>query len=176
LLFLGQPLPARLKRRSSVPKGAKILVFRQEEAARLEKAGRSVIRTAFTNGKRHDFRLFKESKARLRPETELEAGAGHQGIAKIHANSVLPKKRAKKNPLTAADKRGNREVSSGRVTNEQMIGFIKRLKIVADRYSDRQKRFGPRFNLIAGICNFELPNEFRNKSNIVINRHWPPLS
>jgi hypothetical protein len=70
----------------------------------VNKAGRSVIRAVFTNGKRHDFRLFKESKARLRPETELESGAGHQGIAKIYANSVLPKKRAKKNPLTAADK------------------------------------------------------------------------
>ncbi|MDR0637616.1 MAG: IS5/IS1182 family transposase, partial [Spirochaetaceae bacterium] len=31
----------------------------------------------------------------------------------------------------------------------------KRFKIVADRYRNRRKRFGLRFNLICGICNFE---------------------
>ena len=39
--------------------------------------------------------------------------------------------------------------------NEHAIGFIKRFKIVADRYRNRRKRFGLRFNLIAGICNYE---------------------
>ncbi|MDR2707980.1 MAG: IS5/IS1182 family transposase, partial [Nitrososphaerota archaeon] len=28
-------------------------------------------------------------------------------------------------------------------------------KIVSDRYRNRRKRFGLRFNLIAGICNYE---------------------
>ncbi|MDR0492547.1 MAG: IS5/IS1182 family transposase, partial [Nitrososphaerota archaeon] len=30
-----------------------------------------------------------------------------------------------------------------------------RFKIVSDRYRNRRKRFGLRFNLICGICNFE---------------------
>ncbi|MDB6096648.1 MAG: transposase, partial [Francisellaceae bacterium] len=34
----------------------------------------------------------------------------------------------------------------------------KRYKIIADRYRNRRKRFGLRFNLIAGICNFEIDN------------------
>ncbi|HEV2601212.1 MAG TPA: IS5/IS1182 family transposase, partial [Candidatus Babeliales bacterium] len=37
-----------------------------------------------------------------------------------------------------------------------VIGMIKRFKIVSDKYRNRRKRFGLRFNLIAGICNFEL--------------------
>jgi hypothetical protein len=124
----------------------------------VNKTDRSIICTTFTNGKRHDFRLFKESKVRVRPETEIDTDTGYQGIAKIHANSVLPKKRTKKNPLTVHDKRKNHEISSERVTNEHVIGFIKRFKIVAERYRNRRKRFGLRFNLIAGICNFELVN------------------
>jgi len=36
----------------------------------------------------------------------------------------------------------------------------KRLKIISDRYENRRKRFGLRFNLIAGIHNLELNREF----------------
>lgn len=68
----------------------------------------------------------------------------------------MPKKKSKKNPLTKEDKKQNHELSSQRVINEHVIGKIKRFKIVADRYRNRRKRFGLRFNLIAGIYNFEL--------------------
>jgi len=47
-------------------------------------------------------------------------------------------------------------LASDRVKNENAIGFIKRFKIIADKYRNRRKRFGLRFNLIAGICNHEL--------------------
>jgi hypothetical protein len=114
-----------------------------------------VICTCFGNGKRHDFRLFKESKTHIREETQAEADTGYQGIEKLHANSVLPKKRTKKVPLTKDEKRKNRQISRQRVTNEHGIGFIKRFRILAERYRNRRKRFGLRLNLIAGICNFD---------------------
>jgi hypothetical protein len=69
---------------------------------------------------------------------------------------VLPKKKTKSNPLTAVEKASNREISSERVPNEHAIGFIKRFKILSERYRNRRKRFGLRFNLIAGICNFDM--------------------
>ena len=47
-------------------------------------------------------------------------------------------------------------LASERVLNENVIGVIKRFKIVADRYRNRRRRFGLRFNLISGIYNFEL--------------------
>ena len=81
---------------------------------------------------------------------------GFQGLQKIHANTVMPKKSSKKNPLTKDDKKKNKEISSERATNENVIYMIKRFKIVADRYRNRRKRCGLRFNLISGICNFEL--------------------
>jgi len=122
----------------------------------VDKKTRKVICNAFANGKRHDFRLFKESKTYILKETQADTDTGYQGIKKLHKKSVLPKKRTKKNPLTAEEKALNREISSERVPNEHAIGFIKRFKIVSERYRNRRKRFGLRFNLIAGICNFEL--------------------
>ncbi len=39
---------------------------------------------------------------------------------------------------------------------KNVIGLLKRFKIIADRYRNRRKRFSLRFNLIAGIHNWEL--------------------
>jgi len=56
----------------------------------------------------------------------------------------------------AEEKKQNRAISSERVVNENVIGSLKRFKIINDRYRNRRKRFGLRFNLIAGIHNIEL--------------------
>jgi hypothetical protein len=122
----------------------------------VDKKTREVISTAFSNGKRHDFRLFKESKTHILKEIQVKTDTGYQGIKKFHPNSFLPKKKTKRNPLTTEEKVVNREISSDRVCNEHAIGFIKRFRILSERYRNRRKRFGLRFNLIAGICNFEL--------------------
>ena len=68
----------------------------------------------------------------------------------------MPKKKSKNHPLTKQDKKNNRTLSSERVLNENVIGVIKRFKIISDRYRNRRKRFGLRMNLIAGFYNFEL--------------------
>jgi len=106
----------------------------------------------------HDFKLFKRSRLPLKPETKALVDTGFIGIKKIHENSELPKKKSKKNPLTKEDKLNNQRISSDRVLNENVIGAVKKFKIISDRYRNRRKRFGLRFNLIAGIYNFELDN------------------
>ncbi len=117
--------------------------------------GKKIICTSFSNGKRHDFRLFKESKTHVCPETVIIVDTGYQGLQKIHPNTRIPKKKSKKNPLTQADKESNRALAGDRVFNENVIALIKRFKIIGDRYRNRRKRFGLRFNLISGIYNFE---------------------
>jgi len=121
----------------------------------VKKANRHIVCVAFAQGRRHDFRLFKESKVHVHPKITVETDTGYQGIAKIHSNSLLPKKRSKKHPLTQEDKRYNRAISSERVLNEHVIGHIKRFRILSERYRNRRRRFALRFTLIAGICNFE---------------------
>ena len=80
---------------------------------------------------------------------------GYQGLQKRHAQTQLPKKKNKKQPLTKEERKSNQKLASQRVLNENGIGLVKRFKIVADRYRNRQKRFGLQFNLISGIVNFE---------------------
>ena len=61
-------------------------------------------------------------------------------------------------------KQWNREISSERVLNENVIGSLKRFRILSDRYRNRRRRFGLRFNLIAGIHNFEVGKNDGNVS------------
>lgn len=122
----------------------------------MDKQSHRVICTRFCNGKRHDFRLFKESKTRISSKIKVVTDSGYQGLQKLHANTEMPKKRSKKQPLTKQDKQKNQTISSQRVINENVIGMLKRFKIISDRYRNRRKRFGLRFNLIAGIYNLEL--------------------
>ncbi|WP_331225551.1 transposase family protein, partial [Orientia tsutsugamushi] len=96
--------------------------------------------------------LFKESKILIHPKVKAITDSGYQGIQKIHNNSELPKKKSKKNPLTKNDKKNNRRLAGER----NVIGMLKRFKIIADKYRNRRKRFGLRFNLISAIYNFEL--------------------
>eukprot|EP01132_Coremiostelium_polycephalum_P000163 gene163-217_t len=87
-------------------------------ASPIERPKKKIICTAFSNGKCHDFRLFKESRTHLHSTTKLIVDTGYQGISKLHARSELPKKKSKKQPLTKADKKNNRSLSSQRVLSE----------------------------------------------------------
>ncbi|SPM45155.1 IS5 family transposase ISOt6 [Orientia tsutsugamushi] len=71
----------------------------------LDKKTHQVICTNFSNGKKHDFRLFKKSKILIYPKVKAitDSITGYQGIQKIHNNSKLPKKKSKKNPLIKND-------------------------------------------------------------------------
>lgn len=120
------------------------------------KFSREVICTSFSNGKRHDFRLFKESGIRIHPKTEVLVDSGYTGLQKIHEKSWVSKKRSRYKSLTREERKENRDLSSKRALSENVIGQLKRFKILSDRYRNRRKRFGLRFNLIAGIYNREL--------------------
>jgi hypothetical protein len=122
----------------------------------VDKKTRKVICVAFCNGKMHDFNIYKKSDIYVLARIKIGADSGFQGIANIHANAITPRKKTKKNPLNKDDKKYNYELSRERIGNENAIGFIKRFKIVSERYRNRRKRFGLRFTLLAGICNFEL--------------------
>lgn len=112
--------------------------------------------TSFSNGRKHDFRIFKESKVHILPDIKILADSGYRGLKKIHGNVELPHRKTKKSPLSREQKKENQELMSKRVVVENVIGLLKRFKIISDRYRNRRKRFGLRFNLIAGIYNLEL--------------------
>ena len=115
-----------------------------------------IIATAFANGSTHDFRLFKESKTVMAYHVRCLADAGYQGLADLHTNSQTPQKKSKHHPLTIEQKVANRELARQRIFVEHVIRKVKIFRVLSERYRNRRKRFGLRFNLIASLYNLEL--------------------
>lgn len=120
---------------------------------------KQILATAFGPGRQHDFALFRASGTRLAPALENLADSGYQGLAKLHAQSRTPQKRSKHHPLTPAEKAANRALAQARIVAEPILGKLKVFRILAERYRNRRRRFGLRFNLIATLYNYELTLE-----------------
>ena len=100
--------------------------------------------------------MFKESRLLIQTKVKILADTGYQGIQKVHENSIIPIKKKKNMILTKEQKDFNHKLSSKRIIVENVIGFLKRFRIISDRYRNRRKRFGLRFNLIASFHNYEI--------------------
>lgn len=115
-----------------------------------------IIATFFGKGKTHDAKVYEKSRVRMSKEIELKADSGYQGLQKKHSKVLLPKKNSKLKKLTKEEKRLNRELARKRVKVENVIRRLKIFRILGERYRNRRKRLGLRFNLISGIYNYEL--------------------
>ena len=103
----------------------------------------------------HDFKLFKQSRLPIKKETIVCVDTGYLGLANIHKNIEMPKKKTKLTSLTKKDKLENKNKSSRRIPVEHINAKIKVFKIVATKYRNRRKRFALRFNLICALINFD---------------------
>jgi transposase len=84
------------------------------------------------------------------------ADSGYQGLTELHSNSRTPAKKSKLHPLSKEQKASNRALSQERILIENIIRKLKIFRILSERYRNRRKRFGLRFNLITAIYNMEL--------------------
>jgi hypothetical protein len=101
----------------------------------------------------HDFKLFKQSRLPIKKETKVSVDNGYLGIHSLHANSELPKKKSKLHPLTKEEKIENKAKASARIAVEHVNARLKTFKILGEKYRNRRKRFGLRFNLICAFVN-----------------------
>ena len=123
----------------------------------MDKASGAILAAACGKGREHDFRLFKRRRLRVRPDTELLADSGFQGLAKLHAKSRTPFKRWRKAvPLTEEQKAFNHALASERVLVENVIRRLKVFRVLKETYRHRRRRHGLRVHLLAGLYNHDL--------------------
>ena len=91
----------------------------------------------------------------MNEEFELLGDKGYQGIKNIHTNSRTPLKKIKNKKLNQANKKLNRPIAKSRIIIENIHRSLNIFRIFSS-YRNRRRRFGLRFNLIAGIYNYEL--------------------
>lgn len=114
-----------------------------------------ILSVAQGRGPVSDLKLFKRSGVRIAPEVWCLADSGYQGLQELHRQTVVPVKKPKGGRLKAEEKHSNGRLAKLRIRVEQVIRCLKVFRIVAERYRNRRRRLGLRFNLIAGIYNFE---------------------
>ena len=90
------------------------------------------------------------------PEQLCLVDKGYQGIGKLHQSSCLPTKKPRQGELTKDERQHNRCLARLRIIVEHVNRRLKIFRILAERYRNRRKRFGLRFNLISAILNVEL--------------------
>jgi hypothetical protein len=112
-----------------------------------------IICTTLSMNNVHDFKLFKQSRLPIKKETNIKVDTGYLGLSALHANTDIPKKKSKFHPLTKEDKVANKLKASARITVEHVNAKIKTFKILGEKYRNRRKRFGLRFNLICSLIN-----------------------
>ena len=115
-----------------------------------------IVATAFSQGSKHDFQLFKDDKLEIAQHIRILADAGHQGLAELHENCQIPCKKSKYHPLTNKEKQRNHSLARKRIVIEHIFRKLKVFRILSERYRNRRTRFAIRFNLIAAIYNLEL--------------------
>lgn len=122
----------------------------------IDEESEQITATFFGKGRTHDYKLFQLSCVRLGKHLRLRADLGYWGLQSETEKVRMPLKNSKLRRLTKAEKQMNRELASKRVKVENVIRRLKVFRILSERYRHRRKRFGLRFNLIAGLHNYEL--------------------
>jgi hypothetical protein len=118
---------------------------------------KQVIAVFICSGSTHDFQIWKKSiGVKVLKHIKIQADSGYQGINKLHENSETPKKKTKNRSLAKEEKLNNRRIGSERVIIEHVNRWLKRFRIIAERYRNRRKRFGLRISLLCGLYNFQL--------------------
>lgn len=118
-------------------------------------------------GSIHDYKLFKMTKTgeRLPRDKPIYLDKGYQGAKKDYPdlNLFIPKKDNRWQTLTEKDRNENRIINKIRIKVEHSILKCKRFKILKQIYRHALKDYHQRFQIIAGIINFQL----RNKENLI---------
>jgi len=113
-------------------------------------------------GKKHDFRLFKETVCPSATDggIRLLADSGYQGLKDQFPNLTLARVTTKRfkgaPPLTRKQRRENRLLSKTRIFVEHAFGRMKTYKVLDHVFRHDVKRYNPVFRAIASITNLKL--------------------
>lgn len=120
----------------------------------MEPSGKIVNISHSHPGSVHDFRLRKESDP-LPMDPLKYVDLGYQGLGKLCKNVRLPFKKPKGGKLSPEQKSYNKAHSQIRIAVEHKFAELKKFRILGEVYRNFRKKHHLRFNIIAGMVNFQ---------------------
>jgi len=98
----------------------------------------------------HDFEVRKQGPP-LPEKSRTYVDSGYQGLDKVHQATELPYKKPKNGELTPEEKEYNSGLASFRVRIETKLREIKIFRIIAERYRNKRRGYGVKFNIVTPI-------------------------
>jgi predicted transcriptional regulator len=105
--------------------------------------------TRSVKGKKHDKKLFDESRVYAKENSNIKGDLGYLGSNRI----TIPKKKPKNKELTKEEKKLNKEFSKERIKIEHVFGKMKNFQILAQRFRNPRETHALIFKNIAGLYN-----------------------
>ncbi|MCP5061612.1 MAG: transposase family protein [Ignavibacteriae bacterium] len=105
--------------------------------------------TKSTNGKKHDKKLFDETKLYSTKRVDLTGDLGYHGVNQMN----LPHKKPKEKELTKEQKQFNKELSRRRIKVEHSFGKMKIYQILSQRFRNPLSKHSIIFKNIARLHN-----------------------
>ena len=110
-----------------------------------------------SNGKTHDFKMFKESNPRFREFIKGLADSGYQGISKIWSSIEPPYKKPRGGELSDEEKKFNSLLASIRIAIEHTNACLKRFRMIKERYRGNIKDLWKVILFTCAAFNIECP-------------------
>ena len=117
-----------------------------------------IISFYIANGRTHDFKMLKDSDPHFNELLKGLADSGYQGISKIWSAIETPIKKPHGGQLTDDDKKFNHVLSSIRIGIEHVNAWLKRFRILKDRYRGRLRDLWKAVLFACAVFNIEYPN------------------
>lgn len=114
-----------------------------------DKKGKIRAVTKSVPGKKHDKKLFDETRPILPEKSDLTGDLGYHGTSGI----TLPNKKPKGKELTKDEKQFNKGLSKRRITVEHSFGKMKIYQILSQRFRNPRNKHSLIFKNIAGLHN-----------------------
>jgi len=107
-------------------------------------------------GRKHDYRIFKDTHPRIPPDVEIEADSGYQGIQDDFPGirSRIPVKKQRGRKLGEKARKRNRKLSKSRVVVEHVLSKMKKFGIMGQEFRNGLGHYGDMTDIVSGLVNF----------------------
>lgn len=124
----------------------------------VDKTKKILVLTPTKHGRVHDKKMSDKYSVitTIPEEVSILTDTGFIGIQKQHSNVFMPKKKSKNYALTELDRQFNKIISSTRMVVEHAIGGVKRYKILADIFRNKNGLDDMFMEIGCGLWNYHL--------------------
>lgn len=157
-----QPIPRpKKKRKRKKHHSGKKKNFTIKTQITTNKRGLVVHISRASPGRKHDYKLFKESKLSkiIPPNAQVYLDSGYQGVQKDYPslNSHIPHKRTQSHKkLTHSEKIQNHKQKKVRIKVEHTISQLKKFQVLSQTYRHSLQNYNQTFRFVANIVNFRM--------------------